>query len=513
MDVVGAIHLHPQGVGHIQVLSLEGGICEGRRQGTWKLLAHLTHEGSFSGIRFRSIEVVQLHLFLKSGHEGVKESFRGFGLISVNDQLEHQFVVRGEWLCVLCLFRHGCFNLISSPVFGSAAQGPLGSLVLLSPAAASAWESAFWMLRLTLALAVSVRDTGWLGPVLIAPSVTMLFKQTNFTTCQAKIPDPANAGPSTPAGENSCLKVKGLKTCFGLFNESLTQTPEKRRKPQPVLGMPVWQKGEADQCNWSALDNGRTRKAVNNLEALAEVCFFDDAEKELWTVCNGHHHNSMELCRMGWFHRRWHSRTPRAEEAEFFFQKWINLNGRAGITNCIHPLAMGHIAQCMFHWRNMHQHSQQSWEAFNGLLKTFCFRRTGGWRCCKPGQRAKVEIESCCEMDSEKNDLAGCATSRVMWCWNIAKMGLLWKKCILMMMVWHLTTILTMMTSMVAAMASSMVVMSHWKGRDGFRMEWTPGHTADTRSSTAVCPWATEQCLNGLCPHPLRMLGCQRQTN
>lgn len=96
MDVVGAIHLHPQGVGHIQVLSLEGGICEGRRQGTWKLLAHLTHEGSFSGIRFRSIEVVQLHLFLKSGHEGVKESFRGFGLISVNDQLEHQFVVRGE---------------------------------------------------------------------------------------------------------------------------------------------------------------------------------------------------------------------------------------------------------------------------------------------------------------------------------------------------------------------------------------------------------------------------------
>ena len=51
------------------------------------------------------------------------------------------------------------------------------------------------------------------------------------------------------------------------------------------------------QIDTIALDNGRTRKAINNLEALAEVCFFDDTEKEKWTDCISHYRKLMELCR------------------------------------------------------------------------------------------------------------------------------------------------------------------------------------------------------------------------
>jgi hypothetical protein len=146
------------------------------------------------------------------------------------------------------------------------------------------------------------------------------------------------------------------------------------------------------QIDTIALDNGRTRKAINNLEALAEVCFFDETEKARWTDCISHYRKSMELCRMK------EDLTDEdiekyQEEADLFFQKWIELNGRAGITNYIHLLGAGHIAEYMFHWRNLYQHSQQSWEAFNSLLKTFYFRRTGRGGAANQGKGPKSKLK------------------------------------------------------------------------------------------------------------------------
>jgi hypothetical protein len=146
------------------------------------------------------------------------------------------------------------------------------------------------------------------------------------------------------------------------------------------------------QIDTIALDNGRTRKAINNLEALAEVCFFDETEKALWTDCIGHYRNSMEICRMKDDFTDADIQKYQ-EEADLFFQKWIDLNGRAGITNYIHLLGAGHIAEYMFHWRNMYQHSQQSWEAFNSLLKTFYFRRTGRGGAANQGKGPKSKLK------------------------------------------------------------------------------------------------------------------------
>jgi hypothetical protein len=39
-------------------------------------------------------------------------------------------------------------------------------------------------------------------------------------------------------------------------------------------------------------------------------------------------------------------------------------------------LASGHVAEYVFHWGNLYEHSQQGWEAFNALVKSFFFRRT-----------------------------------------------------------------------------------------------------------------------------------------
>ena len=64
------------------------------------------------------------------------------------------------------------------------------------------------------------------------------------------------------------------------------------------------------------------------------------------------------------------------------FQDWVKLHGKAAITNYVHMLASGHVGEYVFHWGNLYEHSQQGWEAFNALVKSFFFRRTahGGGR-------------------------------------------------------------------------------------------------------------------------------------
>ena len=59
-----------------------------------------------------------------------------------------------------------------------------------------------------------------------------------------------------------------------------------------------------------------------------------------------------------------------------FFQAWVLLWQKEGITNYIHMIGSGHIAEYLFKWRNLYRFSQQGWEAMNSLIKIFFFRRT-----------------------------------------------------------------------------------------------------------------------------------------
>jgi hypothetical protein len=52
-----------------------------------------------------------------------------------------------------------------------------------------------------------------------------------------------------------------------------------------------------------------------------------------------------------------------------------------GVTNYIHDLHAGHISDYLIHWRNLHTHSQQGWEALNFAVKRYwfwCTNRGGG---------------------------------------------------------------------------------------------------------------------------------------
>jgi hypothetical protein len=64
-------------------------------------------------------------------------------------------------------------------------------------------------------------------------------------------------------------------------------------------------------------------------------------------------------------------------DVDDWFQDWVSLHGADGMTNYIHLLASGHVSEYLSRHRNMYKHSQQDWEAFNALLKSLYFLRTG----------------------------------------------------------------------------------------------------------------------------------------
>ena len=93
-----------------------------------------------------------------------------------------------------------------------------------------------------------------------------------------------------------------------------------------------------------------------------------------WKTCATNFQMGMELLRS-------QDDLTQAEVCEFqdhmdpFFQEWMKMQTLPRITNYIHMLGSGHIAEYIFHWGNLYQHSQQGWEAFNSLIKTFFFQR------------------------------------------------------------------------------------------------------------------------------------------
>jgi hypothetical protein len=73
--------------------------------------------------------------------------------------------------------------------------------------------------------------------------------------------------------------------------------------------------------------------------------------------------------------------------ADKFFQAWVCLWQKEGITNYMHMIGSGHLADYLYKWNNLYRFLQQGWEAMNSLIKTFFFQRTshggGVWGASK----------------------------------------------------------------------------------------------------------------------------------
>jgi hypothetical protein len=78
---------------------------------------------------------------------------------------------------------------------------------------------------------------------------------------------------------------------------------------------------------------------------------------------------------------------------DLFYADWIELNQREGLTNYIHCLGSGHIAEYLFRWRNLYIHSNQGFEAWNKTFKrVFLYRTQRGGSAGRNNQGEKSRL-------------------------------------------------------------------------------------------------------------------------
>jgi hypothetical protein len=143
-----------------------------------------------------------------------------------------------------------------------------------------------------------------------------------------------------------------------------------------------------DPCQWMCpydakkkelgpitMDNVRTRRVVDGLDIIVDLCVIDEDRKSWWSAALNNYRIAMVLLR-----KRDDLTNPMIvsyqNHADLFFQAWIRLWQKEGITNYIHMIGAGHISDYLYKWKNLYRFSQQGWEAMNSLIKTFFFRRT-----------------------------------------------------------------------------------------------------------------------------------------
>jgi hypothetical protein len=124
------------------------------------------------------------------------------------------------------------------------------------------------------------------------------------------------------------------------------------------------------------LPNTHVRKFMHKFEILATFCISSDEDRRskwietisLWNLV-------MDKAR-----RREDFDEGAIEDfqtlADDWFEKWIRLTGRDGLSNYVHIVASGHLSFYLREWGNLYKYSQQGWESFNSLIKSIYFRRT-----------------------------------------------------------------------------------------------------------------------------------------
>ena len=135
------------------------------------------------------------------------------------------------------------------------------------------------------------------------------------------------------------------------------------------------------------LDNERCKRAIESIDWLLEICMRPEQQPEEYSHCFFLYRKFFVLLRQ----KTEFTNTEIVNlqvAIDDWYQVWWRLEGRDGITNYVHLLASGHIADFLFRHGNLYVYSQQGWEAFNMLIKQVYFRRTarGGGR----GKRTRL---------------------------------------------------------------------------------------------------------------------------
>ena len=141
------------------------------------------------------------------------------------------------------------------------------------------------------------------------------------------------------------------------------------------------------------MDNVKIRKVIQEIDILIDPMIQDSTKKEKWKTCIGHYRQALEIV------NRKHDLSNEEiwefqKQADYFFKLWIELYGAEGVTNYAHVIGSGHLREYLQHWRNLSNHSQQGWEAFNSAFKTYYFSRTQRGGATNKGEGPQSRLKS-----------------------------------------------------------------------------------------------------------------------
>jgi hypothetical protein len=70
------------------------------------------------------------------------------------------------------------------------------------------------------------------------------------------------------------------------------------------------------------------------------------------------------------------------QQIDIWYEKWIGVTGREGMTNYIHMMGAGHVTYYLHKKKNLYRYSNPAWERFNKRVKR-CYltktQRGGAW--------------------------------------------------------------------------------------------------------------------------------------
>jgi hypothetical protein len=122
--------------------------------------------------------------------------------------------------------------------------------------------------------------------------------------------------------------------------------------------------GNFESVGKICLDNNRTRLIVTELGGLIELSVYKETRRLAWreAILDNYCPAIAMVRRKEDFSQE--DILAFQYKIDNWFQIWVKLHGKDGVTNYIHMLASGHISEYLKYWKSLYAHSQQG-KCFN----------------------------------------------------------------------------------------------------------------------------------------------------
>jgi hypothetical protein len=193
---------------------------------------------------------------------------------------------------------------------------------------------------------------------------------------------------------NTKAQDKFLDDFTNLVNTSILGSPD--RIANWNMKKASKSKDGKTMINDQTMRNTHVRKFISKFETLSDFALPNHAvRREKWNKCISLYREVLVLLKQREDFTDEEIETFQ-DKCDEFYDGWIDLLGKDGVTNYFHMFGAGHLAYYLREWRNLWRYSQQGWEAFNAKFKTYFFRATqrggsGGGPGCHAKKQSRLQ--------------------------------------------------------------------------------------------------------------------------